>query len=70
MKISILVKAALLATLFLVPLSAEDTAEKNCDAVYEQCEEKCGDNESCTDKCEKKYNKCTKAQEGSNKDSD
>ncbi|QOY55645.1 hypothetical protein HUE87_05310 [Candidatus Sulfurimonas marisnigri] len=71
MKISILVKAALLATLFLVPLNAKDTSdEQNCDTVYELCTEKCGDKESCIDKCEKKYDKCTESQENSKKDSE
>ena len=62
MKISILVKAALLATLFLAPLNAEDTSEKNCDIVLEQCEEKCGDKESCIEKCEDENYKCTESE--------
>ena len=73
MNISTLLKAALLATLLLSPLSAEEAEGQDCDASYNVCTEKCEKTEDssdkCIGKCDVKYDKCLESEEQQPKES-
>lgn len=64
MKMMQLCAALITATLFLSPLSAEETNESTdkCDTAYDACLELCekaeDGSETCYEKCEKAYDTC------------
>lgn len=77
MGIQKLLKAALIATILLTPLMAEETDEiiNKCDIAYDKCAVKCEEfskrhKEKCEDKCEDKYDICEDSLENSEKESD
>ena len=73
MNISTLLKAALLTTLLLAPLNAEEVNEEKCNNSYNLCTEKCEQAENslekCMEKCDDKYDKCLESAEEKTKDS-
>ena len=73
MKISILLKNILLASLLLVSLNAEDTKiNSECDDTYNMCTEKCSESENaqegCFISCDDKYDKCLASTQEPTKD--
>ena len=72
MKISSLFKIALLASLLLAPLSAQETEEQpSCDEVYDTCSTKCealdAGLEECFAKCSEAYEMCPESEEDEEK---
>lgn len=71
MSISKLLKATLLATILLLPLTAEEIEGdvNKCNTVYDKCVDKCADSDKCIDKCDEKYDECIDSSENSEKES-
>lgn len=72
MKISILSTMLFLASLLLLPLSAQGNSEKlDCADAYDLCNSKCEalkkGSEKCQEKCDEKEEKCSEKEEKNSK---